>query len=558
MVNDIEISEKATVRPITEIARNMGISADDIEPYGKHIAKVPLDVLSRFDDNKDGKLILVTAVTPTPAGEGKTVTTIGLIQALGQMGKKVVGALREPSVGPTFGVKGGATGGGYSQVYPMWSIDLHFTGDIHAVSSAHNMLSAVLENELTRDNPLNIDPSKIVLKKAMDMNCRELRNIVVGIGGGKLSGGVTREGGFLITSASEISAILALSTDYKDLRERLERMVVAYTYKGDIVTAKDLKCVGAMMVLLKDALKPNLVQTLEGQPVFIHGFPFANIAHGNNSIIATKYAMKLGDYAVTEAGFAADLGGEKFLDIVCRQNGISPDCAVVVASIRALMTHGGADLEKPETLTEDALRKGISNLDRHVENIRGYGVPVVVSINHFSFDDPAHMELLRDHCNRKGIRCAQSDVFMDGGKGGLELANAVLETIEGGGKDFKLLYPNEAPLMEKIGSVATRIYGADGVIYSSKASKTLQDLESKGYGNLPICIAKTQYSISDVPELKGAPKGWKLNVREVTVSAGAGFIVPICGDIMLMPGLSKVPAAMRIDLTEDGRIVGLK
>jgi len=558
MVNDIEISEKATVRPITEIARNMGISADDIEPYGKHIAKVPLDVLSRFDDNKDGKLILVTAVTPTPAGEGKTVTTIGLIQALGQMGKKVVGALREPSVGPTFGVKGGATGGGYSQVYPMWSIDLHFTGDIHAVSSAHNMLSAVLENELTRDNPLNIDPSKIVLKKAMDMNCRELRNIVVGIGGGKLSGGVTREGGFLITSASEISAILALSTDYKDLRERLERMVVAYTYKGDIVTAKDLKCVGAMMVLLKDALKPNLVQTLEGQPVFIHGFPFANIAHGNNSIIATKYAMKLGDYAVTEAGFAADLGGEKFLDIVCRQNGISPDCAVVVASIRALMTHGGADLEKPETLTEDALRKGISNLDRHVENIRGYGVPVVVSINHFSFDDPTHMELLRNHCNSKGIRCAQSDVFVDGGKGGLKLANAVLETIEGGGKDFKLLYPNEAPLKEKIGSVATRIYGADGVIYSSKASKTLQDLESKGYGNLPICIAKTQYSISDVPELKGAPKGWKLNVREVTVSAGAGFIVPICGDIMLMPGLSKVPAAMRIDLTEDGRIVGLK
>ena len=558
MKGDIEISEEAVVRPITEIAGALGIGPEDIEMYGKHIAKVPLDVLSRFDDRKDGKLILVTAVTPTPAGEGKTVTTIGLIQALGRLGKKVVGALREPSVGPTFGVKGGATGGGYSQVYPMWSIDLHFTGDIHAVSSAHNLLSAVLENELTRDNHLGIDPSKVVLKKAMDMNCRELRNVIVGIGGGKLSGGVTRESGFLITSASEISAILALSKDYKDLRERLERMVVAYTYTGGLVTVKDLGCVGAMMVLLKDALKPNLVQTLEGQPVFIHGFPFANIAHGNNSIIATRYAMRLGDYAVTEAGFAADLGGEKFLDVVCRQSGISPDCVVLVASIRALMVHGGAVLDDPSTLTGDTLKKGLSNLDKHIENIRSYGVPVVVSINHFSFDDPAHMKLLRDHCDERDVRCVQSDVFMEGGKGGEELAKAVIDITDNIRKDFKFLYDDKATLKEKIHAVATKIYGADGVIYSGKAEKTLKDLEAKGFGCLPVCIAKTQYSISDMPELKGAPKGWRLNVREVTVSAGAGFVVPICGEIMLMPGLSKTPAAMRMDLTEDGRIRGLK
>jgi len=558
MKNDIEIEEEAVVKHINDIAKTIGLSPDDIEQYGKHIAKVPLDVLSRFDGNKNGKLIMVTAVTPTPAGEGKTVTTIGLIQGLSRIGKKVVGALREPSVGPTFGVKGGATGGGYSQVYPMWDIDLHFTGDIHAVSSAHNLLSAILENNLVRDNPLNIDPSKVVLKKTMDMNCRELREIVVGLGGGKLSGGVTRESGFLITSASEISAILALSSGYSDLRERLERMVVAYTYTGDMVTVKDLGCVGAMMILLKDAIKPNLVQTLEGQPVFVHGFPFANIAHGNNSVIATKYAMKLGDYAVTEAGFAADLGGEKFMDVVCRQAGISPDCVVIVASIRALMTHGGAVLEQPETLTKEALESGLSNLDKHIENVKGYGVPVVVSINHFSFDDPEHMQMLRGHCKGMGVHCVQSDAFMEGGKGAEELAKKVVEIIDKGEKNFKLLYDDNISLKKKIETIATRIYGADGVIYSGAASKTLQDLESKGFGHLPICIAKTQYSISDVPELKGAPKGWKLNVREVTVSAGAGFVVPICGSIMLMPGLSKTPAALKMDLTEDGKIRGLK
>ncbi|WP_148305870.1 formate--tetrahydrofolate ligase [Candidatus Methanoplasma termitum] len=558
MMDDIQIAEAANAKNIIEIARSIGLSSEDIEQYGKYIAKIPLDVLSRFDKNKNGKLIVVTAVTPTPAGEGKTVTTIGLIQGLSHIGKKVVGALREPSMGPTFGVKGGATGGGYSQVYPMWDIDLHFTGDIHAVSSAHNLLSAILENNLVRDNPLMIDPSRIVLKKTMDMNCRELRQIIVGLGGSRSSGGVMHESGFLITSASEISAILALATSYSDLRERLEKMVVAYTYKNEMVTVKDLGCVGAMMILLKDALKPNLVQTLEGQPVFIHGFPFANIAHGNNSVIATKYAMKLGDYAVTEAGFAADLGGEKFLDIVCRQAGIAPDCVVIVASIKALMTHGGGKLEEPETLTKETLVRGLSNLDKHIKNLKSYGVPVVVSINHFSFDDPEHMQILRDHCKDLGAECVQSDAFMEGGKGAEELARKVVEVIGKVKPKFKMLYADDVPLKDKIEAIAEKIYGADGVIFSVAAESTLKTLEEKGYGKLPICVAKTQYSLSDVAELKGAPKGWKLNVREVALSAGAGFVVPICGTMTLMPGLSKTPAAMKMDLTEDGKVRGLK
>jgi len=556
--DDIQIAEEAKIKNITEIAGSIGLKPEDIEMHGKYVAKIPLDVLSRFDKNKNGKLIVVTAVTPTPAGEGKTVTSIGLIQGLSYIGKKVVGALREPSVGPTFGVKGGATGGGYSQVYPMWDIDLHFTGDIHAVSSAHNLLSAILENNLVRDNPLMIDPSRIVLKKTMDMNCRELRKIIVGLGTSRSDGGVMHESGFLITSASEISAILALATDYTDLRDRIERMVVAYTYKGDMVTVKDLGCVGAMMILLKDALKPNLVQTLEGQPVFVHGFPFANIAHGNNSVLATKYAMKLGDYAVTEAGFAADLGGEKFLDIVCRQAGIAPDCAVIVASIKALMTHGGGKLEEPETLTKEALKKGLSNLDKHIENVKSYGVPVIVSINHFANDDPEQMKMLRDHCKKLGAECVQSDAFMEGGKGAEELARKVVEVLEKTKPKFKMLYEDDLPLKQKIEAIATKIYGADGVVYSAAADKTLKTLEEKGYGKLPICVAKTQYSLSDVAELKGAPKGWKLNVREVALSAGAGFVVPICGTMMLMPGLSKVPAAMKMDLTPDGKVRGLK
>lgn len=558
MKSDIEIAERAAVRNIAEVAADIGLGEDDIERYGKHIAKVPLDVLSRYDSREDGKLVLVTAVTPTPAGEGKTVTTIGLIQGLAAIGQKVVGALREPSMGPTFGMKGGATGGGMSQVYPMWKIDLEFTGDIHAVAAAHNLLSAVLENNLVRENPLRIDPSRIVWKKAIDMNCRELRDIVVGLGGGKVEGGVPHESGFIITSASEISAILALSTSYKNLRRRLERIVVAYTYDNEPVTAGQLGCVGSMMVLLRDALMPNLVQTLEGQPVFVHGFPFANIAHGNNSVIATRYAMKLGDIAVTEAGFAADLGGEKFMDIVCRQSGIRADCVVLVASVRALMMHGGADLDDPGTFDEESLVRGMENLDRHVANMKSYGLPVVVSINHFVSDAPEHLRLIREHCRSMGAECVQSDAFAHGGAGAKELAEKVVEVLGRTKAGYVPAYPDDAPLKEKIESVAKRIYGADGVSYSPQAERSIRRLVEQGYGNLPVCIAKTQYSISDNPDLKGAPRGWTLSVREVSLSAGAGFIVPVCGKIMLMPGLSKEPAALRIDLADDGSIVGLK
>lgn len=558
MKSDIEIAERAAVRNIAEVAADIGLGEDDIERYGKHIAKVPLDVLSRYDSREDGKLVLVTAVTPTPAGEGKTVTTIGLIQGLAAIGQKVVGALREPSMGPTFGMKGGATGGGMSQVYPMWKIDLEFTGDIHAVAAAHNLLSAVLENNLVRENPLHIDPSRIVWKKAIDMNCRELRNIVVGLGGGKVEGGVPHESGFIITSASEISAILALSTSYKNLRRRLERIVVAYTYDNEPVTAGQLGCVGSMMVLLRDALMPNLVQTLEGQPVFVHGFPFANIAHGNNSVIATRYAMKLGDIAVTEAGFAADLGGEKFMDIVCRQSGIRADCVVLVASVRALMMHGGADLDDPGTFDEESLVRGMENLDRHVTNMKSYGLPVIVSINHFASDAPEHLRLIREHCRSIGAECVQSDAFAHGGAGAKELAEKVVEVLGRTKAGYVPAYPDDAPLKEKIESVAKRIYGADGVSYSPQAERSIRRLVEQGYGNLPVCIAKTQYSISDNADLKGAPGGWTLSVREVSLSAGAGFIVPVCGKIMLMPGLSKEPAALRIDLADDGSIIGLK
>ena len=558
MKSDIEIAQEAKVQNIVDIANKIGLSADDLEQFGKYVAKVPLDVLDRIGkDKKNGKLILVTAVTPTPAGEGKTVTTISLIEGLHAIGKNVVGALREPSMGPTFGVKGGATGGGNVQVYPMWKIDLEFTGDIHAVASAHNLLSAVLENNLVRDNPLNIDPTRIVWKKTVDMNCRELRKIIVGLGDTKLSGGVPHESGYLITSASEISAILALSKDYADLRKRLERIVVAYTYDKKPVTAGQLGCVGAMMVILREALMPNLVQTLEGQPVFIHGFPFANIAHGNNSIIATKAAVKLGDYAVTEGGFAADLGAEKFMDIVCRQSDIRPDCVVLVATVRALMHHGGADVKDPSTLTAEALERGFANLDKHIENMRSYGAPVIVSINHFAFDDPAHMDMIRKHCEKMGVEVAQNDGFLEGGKGAVELAEKVVKIVDNTKTDFKFCYPDDAPVKEKIKAVATKIYGADDVVYSAAAEQSLKTLEEQGYGKLPICIAKTQYSISDKADLRAAPKGWKLEVREVNLSAGAGFIIPVCGAIMLMPGLGKVPAAMNIDLTDDGKIIGL-
>ena len=557
MQADIDIAQSAKVKPIKEIAAKIGLSEDEIVPYGKYIAKVPLNVIDKYKDRKNGKLVMVTAITPTPAGEGKTVTTISLIQGLGRLGKNVVGALREPSIGPTFGVKGGATGGGYAQVYPMWDIDLHFTGDIHAVTAAHNLLSSIIDNQLVRDNPLGIDPTKIVLKKAMDINARELRNIVVGLGNDRTLGGVPHEAGFLITSASEISAILALSTSRDDLRRRLEGMVVAYTQDNKQITVKDLGCVGALMVLLKDAINPNLVQTLEGQPVFVHGFPFANIAHGTNSLIATKTALKLGDYVITEAGFASDLGGEKFMDIVCRQGGMSPDCVVIVASIKALMTHGGGILEDESTLTLENLKKGLCNLDKHIENMSYYGVPIVVSINHFAQDKPEEIELIRQHCKDIGVSVAFSDGFIEGGKGAEEIAKAVIEAVEKP-KDFHFLYDLDSSVKDKIDTVARKIYGADGVVYSAAAEKAIKNIVANGYGSLPVCIAKTQASLTDDSKVKGAPRGWKLNVREVWLSAGAGFIVPVCGTLTLMPGLPKVPAAMRMDLNPDGTIVGLK
>jgi len=557
MKTDLEIAYDADVKPIKEIAAKIGISEDDLVPYGKYIAKVPLPVLEKLKDKPKGKLVLVTAITATPAGEGKTVTSIGLIQGLSKIGKNVVGALREPSLGPTFGIKGGATGGGYSQVYPMWDIDLHFTGDIAAVAAAHNLLSAMVENHIAKGNELQIDPTQIVLKKTMDMNCRELRNIVVGLGG-KGQGGIPHESGFLITSASEISAILALASDLDDLRERLGNIIVAYTYDGQPVKAKQLDCVGAMMIILKDAINPNLVQTLEGQPVFIHGFPFANIAHGANSIIATRAALALGDYVITEAGFAADLGAEKFMDIVCRQAGFAPDAVVLVASVRALMMHGGADLKDESTMNMDSLKKGFSNLDKHIANLQMYGCPVVVAINRFPTDKDEYLNCIAEHCKEVGADYAPSDVFCSGGEGGIELAKKVVETLDTKKANYKPLYQLDGTLKDKIAAVAKNIYGAAGVEYSAKANKMLAKLEETGYGNLPVCIAKTQASISDDPKKKGAPTGWTLMVREVNISGGAGFIVPVCGEMTLMPGLAKVPAAVKMDIDKNGRITGLK
>ena len=557
MKTDLEIAYDADVKPIKEIAAKIGITEDDLVPYGKYIAKVPLQVLEKYKDKPKGKLVLVTAITATPAGEGKTVTSIGLIQGLSKIGKNVVGALREPSLGPTFGIKGGATGGGYAQVYPMWDIDLHFTGDIAAVAAAHNLLSAMVENHIAKGNELNIDPTQIVLRKTMDMNCRELRNIIVGLGG-KGMGGVPHESGFLITSASEISAILALASDLDDLRERLGNIIVAYTFDGQPVKAKQLDCVGSMMVILKDAINPNLVQTLEGQPVFVHGFPFANIAHGANSIIATRAALALGDYVVTEAGFAADLGAEKFMDIVCRQAGFSPDCVVLVASVRALMMHGGADLKDESTMNMDSLKKGFSNLDKHIANLQMYGCPVVVAINRFPTDKDEYLNCIAEHCKEVGADYAPSDVFCSGGAGGVELAKKVIETLDTKKAAYKPLYGLEGSLKSKIEAVAKNIYGAANVEYSAKANKMLKILEDTGYGKLPVCIAKTQASISDDPKKKGAPTGWTLMVREVNISGGAGFVVPVCGEMTLMPGLAKIPAAVRIDIGKDGRIVGLK
>jgi len=563
---DIEIAQEAKVKPIEEIAAMIGLSEDDIEFYGKYKAKVPLDVLKRFDKNKDGKLILVTAVTATKAGEGKTVTSIGLAQAMAQLGKKVMLSLREPSLGPVFGIKGGATGGGYSQVYPMWDIDLHFNGDFHAVTSAHNLLSALIENHISHKNELGIDPTKIVWGKVMDMNAREMRKIIVGLGG-RAAGGVPHESRFDITVASEIMAILALAKDYKDLRARLSRIVVAYTYDGKPVTADKLKGIGSMMLLLREALKPNLIQTLEGVPCFDHTGPFANIAHGNSSIIATKYSLKLADYVFTEGGFAADLGAEKFLDIVCRQGGFKPDAVVIVSSIRALKIHGGmpqTELNKKPTAENmkqhlEWLQKGYENLDKHVENMKKFGLPVIVAVNHFGpCDTDEEVKHHIEHCKKIGARCALSKVFAEGGKGGIDLAKAVLEALDKEKPNFKFLYDVNMSIKEKIKIVATEIYGAKDIVYTGTAPKDIEAIEKAGNDKLPLCMAKTQLSLTDDPKKIGAPRDWTLTVREVRLSNGAGFIVPLTGEVMTMPGLPVVPSAEKIDVDDEtGWIKGL-
>ncbi|NLO82460.1 MAG: formate--tetrahydrofolate ligase [Clostridiales bacterium] len=555
MLNDIEIAQRVQLKPITEIAKQIGLAEEELEMYGRYKAKVRLEALERAKERKDGKLIYVTAVTPTLAGEGKTTTAIGITQALGKLGKKVALCLREPSLGPVFGIKGGATGGGYSQVLPMEDINLHFTGDIHAVGAAHNLLAAMIDNHIVKGNELNIDPTRIIWKRVMDINDRQLRSIVTGLGG--KANGLPMQSGFDITAASEIMAILCLASDMEDLKRRLGDILVAYTYDGKPVYARDLKAVGAMTILLKDAIKPNLVQTIEGQPAFIHGGPFANIAHGNNSIMATRLALKYADYVVTEGGFAADLGAEKFFDIVSRVAGIKPEVVVLVATIRALKFHGGLPLAELGAENLNALEKGLANLEQHIDNIKNhYSLPLVVALNRFPTDTASEIQLIKAYCDRVGVNMAISEVVTRGGEGGIELANAVLDGI-GDENNFRPLYALEASIEEKIEAIACKIYRADGVTYSKEARRSIQDLKQLGYDSFPICIAKTQMSFSDDPSLKGAPRGWKLNVREVKVSAGAGFIVVLAGSMMTMPGLPKHPAAENMDLLPDGTIVGL-
>ena len=555
MLSDIELAQACKMKTIIELAADSGIPEEYLESYGKYKAKLNLELYQAIQANQSGKLIYVTAVTPTPAGEGKTTTAIGITQAFGKLGKRVMLCLREPSLGPMFGVKGGATGGGYSQILPMEDINLHFTGDIHAISAAHNLLAAMIDNHITHGNQLQIEPKRVVWRRVIDMSDRELRNIVVGLG--SKGDGVIRESGFDITAASEIMAILCLATGIDDLKERLGRIVVAYNVNQQPVYAGDLKAVGAMATLLKEALKPNLVQTMEGQPVLVHGGPFANIAHGNNSIIATRMALKLADYVVTEGGFAADLGAEKFFDIVSRVAEVKPDLVVLVASVRALKSHGGvskADLDKPNL---DALERGCANLEKHLNNLRHlYKLPVVVAINRFSNDTSAELDLLVNKCGALGARVAVSEIVARGGDGGIELANAILEGLTEPNR-FEPLYSLEASLTEKIAAIATKVYGAAGVKYTLEAETTLESLTKMGYGHLPVCIAKTQMSLSDDHLLKGAPTGWVLTVREVRILAGAGFVVAIAGKIMTMPGLPKVPVAEQVDILADGRIVGL-
>jgi formate--tetrahydrofolate ligase len=555
MKTDVQIAQEAKMLPITEVAKYLGIEEDELELYGKYKAKVSLEVLERLQDKPDAKLVLVTAINPTPAGEGKTTTNVGLSMGLNKIGKKTITALREPSLGPCFGVKGGAAGGGYAQVVPMDDINLHFTGDFHAITSAHNLLAALLDNHIHQGNILNIDPKKIVWKRVLDMNDRALRNIIIGLGG--KGDGFVRQSGFDITVASEIMAILCLATSLSDLKERLARMVVAYNKEGKAVTAGDLQATGSMALLLKDAIKPNLVQTLENTPAFIHGGPFANIAHGCNSVMATKVALKLADYVVTEAGFGADLGAEKFFDIKCRFANLKPSAAVIVATVRALKMNGG--VAKTELTYENlsALEVGIANLERHLENLEKFGVPAVVAINKFPSDTEAELNLLREKCSAKGVEVVLSEVFTKGGEGGVDLANKVVEICETKTSNYAPLYDVEGTIQEKITKIATEIYRAEGVEFTSEAKKQIANLAALGLDKMPICMAKTQYSFSDNPNLLGAPTGFTITVKEVKVSAGAGFIVALTGDIMTMPGLPKVPAANGMDINENGEIIGL-
>lgn len=555
MKTDIQIAQEATMLPVIDVAKQIGIEADDLELYGKYKAKISNEYLKSIENNPNGKLILVTAINPTPAGEGKTTVSVGLGQAFSKLGKKTVIALREPSLGPCFGIKGGASGGGYSQVLPMEELNLHFTGDFHAITSANNLLAAVLDNHIQQGNELNIDTRSVVWKRCLDMNDRVLRNVVVGLGS-KMDG-VVREDHFVITVATEIMAVLCLAENLHDLKERLSRMVVAYDYAGQPVTAGQLKVVGSMAALLKDAMKPNLIQTLEHTPALIHGGPFANIAHGCNSIIATKAALKMADYCITEAGFGADLGAEKFFDIKCRKAGLKPDAVVLVATIRALKYNGGVAKADLNNENLDALEKGIVNLEKHIENLQKFGVPVVVTLNSFVSDTDAEVAFVKKFCEDRNCEFALAEVWAKGGEGGIALAEKVLKTIETKESHFKVLYEDEMPLKEKIQTVAKEIYGANDVIFAPAALKQLDKLEQLGFGNLPVCMAKNQYSLSDDPTKLGRPTDFEMNVREVYVSAGAGFVVVLTGAVTTMPGLSKTPAAYSIDVDDDGVITGL-
>lgn len=555
MLTDVQIAQNASMLPIKDVAGQIGLSEDDLELYGKYKAKISLETIKRLENNQDGKLILVTAINPTPAGEGKTTTMIGLAQAMNKIGKKTIVAMREPSLGPCFGIKGGAAGGGYAQVVPMEDINLHFTGDIHAITTANNLISAMLDNSLQQGNPLNIDERQIVWKRVVDLNDRALRHIVVGLGG-KVNG-VPREDGFDITVASEIMGILCLANDLSDLKSRVARIIVAYTRDGNPVTVEDLKATGAVTLLLKDAIKPNLVQTLDHTPVFVHGGPFANIAHGCNSVMATKLALKLAPYTVTEAGFGADLGAEKFLDIKCRQAGLKPDAVVIVATVRALKMHGGMDKKELANENLEALRKGIANLEKHIENITKYGLPAIVAINAFPTDTKAELDLLEEICNAKGVKVALSEVWAKGADGGIKLANGLIDLLENKESNFKPIYDLNLPIEEKIKTIAREIYGADDVIFTKKAKTNIKKLTDLGLDKLPICIAKTQYSLSDDASLLGRPTGFNIEINDLIPNTGSGFLVAISGDIMRMPGLPKVPAANNMDILEDGEIVGL-